>query len=318
MERFADQGVTQNEVAGEAAMGGNEAGTNPTTGTTGTTMGTETTATETTGTNMNNDVQPARKQTLFRHPTHRMIGGVAGGLADLMGWDPVLVRVLWVIATLATGVGGGLLAYIALWMLIPVGTAATGQMKPAAIELNERNLGRTAIVLIALGALWLLANVGILPWLWEGFWDVAGLVFWPALLIAAGYMILRYTGQVNDINWNWRGTKDRVQSEVNGRVPTKQSMQQIFRNFRTNLPLKRSRNDRIFMGVCGGIGQRLGVDANLVRLVLAAFSVGSIGMVVLIYVLLGLFLPETPVTALQSYNDDAQDVQVIDVTTSNV
>ncbi len=46
------------------------------------------------------------------------------------------------------------------------------------------------------------------------------------------------------------------------------------------------------MGVCGGIGQKIGIDANLVRLVWAAFSIGSIGMGVLIYVLVGLFLPE--------------------------
>jgi phage shock protein C len=96
------------------------------------------------------------------------------------------------------------------------------------------------------------------------------------------------------------------------RMPTKQSFQQSLRSVRERFPLKRTRTDRIFMGVCGGIGQRIGVDSNLVRLVWAAFSVGSVGMGVLIYVLLGLFLPQEQVTEIQSYVDDAQDVQVID------
>lgn len=42
------------------------------------------------------------------------------------------------------------------------------------------------------------------------------------------------------------------------------------------IPLRRSRNDRLILGVCGGIGQRLGIDSNLVRLVWVALSIGSV------------------------------------------
>jgi phage shock protein PspC (stress-responsive transcriptional regulator) len=255
---------------------------------------------------------------LYRHPQDRLLGGVCGGLGDLMGWDANLVRILWVVVTLATG-GGGVLAYLVLWALLPVGTSTEGQVRPAALSLNEQSLGRAAIVLIGLGVLWLLANVGILPWLWGAFWRVTSLIFWPALLIGAGYLLLRYTGKGEwNLNWNWRGTKDRVQSSVNGAMPTKESMKQNLRSARERFPLKRSRTDRIFMGVCGGMGQRMGIDANLVRLVWAAFSVGSIGMGVLIYVVLGLVLPEEVVTSVQPYGDEPQDVQVIDIRTSQV
>ncbi|MCC6165909.1 MAG: PspC domain-containing protein [Caldilineaceae bacterium] len=89
------------------------------------------------------------------------------------------------------------------------------------------------------------------------------------------------------------------------------------RQARQRFPLKRSRTDRIFMGVCGGIGRRLGIDANLVRLVWAAFSVGSIGMGVLLYVILGLLLPEAPVTEIAPYPAE-QDIQVIDISTTRV
>jgi len=63
----------------------------------------------------------AAKNTLFRHPTDKLVGGVCGGLADYFGFDPTLVRILWVVMTLVTS-GGGFLAYLALWLLLPVGT----------------------------------------------------------------------------------------------------------------------------------------------------------------------------------------------------
>jgi phage shock protein PspC (stress-responsive transcriptional regulator) len=273
--------------------------------------------TNTTNDSSNGTIPGTRKQMLYRHPQDRLIGGICGGLGDLTGMDANLVRILWVVATLITG-GGGILAYIALWMLLPVGTVSEGQIRPPAFALNGLNMGRTAVILIGLGVLWLLANVGILPWLWDGFWSVMQVVFWPALLIGVGYLLLNYSGRGEfKMNWNWRSTKDRMQNGVAERMPTKQSMKESFNSMRQRFPLKRSRTDRIFMGVCGGLGQRLGIDANLVRLVWAAFSVGSIGMGVLIYILLGLFLPQEEVTALQPY-DEMQDVQVIDARSTQV
>ncbi len=255
------------------------------------------------------------KRMLFRHPTTKILGGVCGGLADFFGWDPALVRILWVVATVATS-GGGFLAYLALWMLLPVGTVEDGMQRPPAIELNERNLGRAAFLLIGLGGLWLLANIGILPWLWHGFWRLVGLFFWPALLIGAGYVLLRYTGR-GEWNYNWGQTADRIKAGVSDKMPSKVNIKQGLQSTRQHIPLKRSRSDRMFMGVCGGIGKAIGIDANLVRLIWAAFSVGSIGMGVLLYIVLGLLLPEEPVTAVTPYQDDGQDVKIIDVSTGH-
>jgi phage shock protein C len=56
-------------------------------------------------------------RTLTRSSTDRKISGVSGGLADYLGIDPVLVRVGFVVTTLASGVG--LLAYLALLALVP-------------------------------------------------------------------------------------------------------------------------------------------------------------------------------------------------------
>jgi phage shock protein PspC (stress-responsive transcriptional regulator) len=252
--------------------------------------------------------------TLYRHPTHKVLGGVCGGLADFLGWDATLIRIFWVVLTLATG-GGGLLAYLALWILLPVGTVGGGQDRPATIELNERTLVRAAYILIGLGALWLLGNVGVLPWLWSGLWQLLSVVFWPALLIGAGVLLLRgLQGK------NWRedlgGLSQRFKSRVNGHVPSGDDVKASLKEARQRFPLKRSRTDRIFMGVCGGLARKLGIDANLVRLVWAAFSVGSIGMGVFLYVLLGLLLPEDVPADLSDYRRDAQEVHIVDGTVS--
>jgi phage shock protein PspC (stress-responsive transcriptional regulator) len=53
-----------------------------------------------------------------------MIGGVAGGLAEYTGIDPVLWRVGFVGLTVAGG--AGVLVYLLLWVLMPPGPLAPG------------------------------------------------------------------------------------------------------------------------------------------------------------------------------------------------
>ncbi len=60
--------------------------------------------------------QPTRR--LTRSRTDRMVGGVCGGLARYWNTDPVLLRILTVVLTLATG-GAFLVGYIIAWIAIP-------------------------------------------------------------------------------------------------------------------------------------------------------------------------------------------------------
>ncbi len=54
---------------------------------------------------------------LYRTEKDKVLGGVCGGLGEYFDVDPILIRLLWVIFTLAFG--GGLLAYIIAWIIIP-------------------------------------------------------------------------------------------------------------------------------------------------------------------------------------------------------
>ena len=42
---------------------------------------------------------------LYRSGVNRMIGGVCGGVAEYFSLDPTLVRVLWLVFSIFTGIG---------------------------------------------------------------------------------------------------------------------------------------------------------------------------------------------------------------------
>lgn len=54
---------------------------------------------------------------LYRSRSERKIAGICGGLGAYFNQDPVLFRILWVI--LALGLGGGIIAYLVLWLIVP-------------------------------------------------------------------------------------------------------------------------------------------------------------------------------------------------------
>ncbi len=54
---------------------------------------------------------------LTKSATERMLCGVCGGIAEYIGTDPTVIRVLWVIFSLMGG--SGLLAYIIAAIIIP-------------------------------------------------------------------------------------------------------------------------------------------------------------------------------------------------------
>ncbi len=56
---------------------------------------------------------------LYRSRRSRILAGVCGGLAEWLGWDPTLVRVLYVIGSALSVAFPGLIVYIVLWVLMP-------------------------------------------------------------------------------------------------------------------------------------------------------------------------------------------------------
>ncbi|MBB6338956.1 phage shock protein PspC (stress-responsive transcriptional regulator) [Xanthomonas arboricola] len=61
----------------------------------------------------------ATTNTLSRSLNDRMIAGVVGGVARRFGWSSTLLRVLFVIVSIASAAFPGILVYLILWLLIP-------------------------------------------------------------------------------------------------------------------------------------------------------------------------------------------------------
>ena len=116
-------------------------------------------------------VPSGSRKKLFRSSTDKKIAGVCAGLADYWDVDATLIRVLWLVLTLFTGIG--LLAYPMLWMVLPVapvgvtptsGTAVErveSQAEPAKAEPPAIRASRVAILVFVVGAV------------------AAALYFWP-------------------------------------------------------------------------------------------------------------------------------------------
>ena len=120
---------------------------------------------------------------LHRSATDRVVTGVCGGLAEYLEVDPSLVRLAFIVGFLWGG--ASLLVYIVMALVLPVET----QPQAPTFNRQERSRYLAGGVLILLGALLLIGNLGWAPWL---SWNL----FWPAVLIViGGALLLRSSGE---------------------------------------------------------------------------------------------------------------------------
>lgn len=60
-----------------------------------------------------------KSKILYRSQKNRVIAGVLGGLADYIGIDANLLRLIWIVLTAITGFIPGIVAYILAALIIP-------------------------------------------------------------------------------------------------------------------------------------------------------------------------------------------------------
>jgi len=63
----------------------------------------------------------ARTTGLTRSIHDRVLAGVVAGIAHRFGWNPTLLRILYVIGSAVSVAFPGILVYLVLWLLIPEG-----------------------------------------------------------------------------------------------------------------------------------------------------------------------------------------------------
>lgn len=147
------------------------------------------------------------KARLYRSRTDRMLGGVCGGLGHYLNVDPTLVRLVFVLVGVGTGIG--LFLYPLMWIIIPaeghsiakpsetIGEGAREMADQAKTlsttvssswQQSDPQAGKfVGGALILLGTIFMIQNLHI-PWLrWVNF-DL----LWPILLILAGVLLIRH------------------------------------------------------------------------------------------------------------------------------
>jgi phage shock protein C len=61
--------------------------------------------------------KPAPIKRLYRSGREKILGGVCGGIGEYLNVDPTLIRLLWILISLAYGMG--ILLYIIMWIIVP-------------------------------------------------------------------------------------------------------------------------------------------------------------------------------------------------------
>jgi signal transduction histidine kinase len=133
----------------------------------------------------------APRPRLERSRSDRVIGGVAAGIGHHLGIEPLVVRVAFVVLTLAFGFG--LVVYLLAWLLAPL-EPADAAAAPRSRILIRPTLGQ------ALGGTLILAGI-LLLLLVSGFWFGQTLA-WPVSLAAIGFAILwARSGEERGARW---------------------------------------------------------------------------------------------------------------------
>jgi phage shock protein PspC (stress-responsive transcriptional regulator) len=75
---------------------------------------------------------PGPQKPLRRSRKNKVIAGVCAGLADYFNIDMILVRLIWVLVVLFSGIFPGVIAYFICWLVIPYAEDAAPAPAPPA------------------------------------------------------------------------------------------------------------------------------------------------------------------------------------------
>lgn len=222
---------------------------------------------------------PGEAKRLYKSRTNRMIDGVCGGVAEYFGLDPTLVRIAWVLLTLLGG--SGILLYIIAMIVMPANPSFVLRPEGASVTTSSASNHRFwGILLVIVGALLLMSNLG----LWHRWWGFSWDVMLPTVLILAGIAFL--FGGRNYVSSP--GAAPATQPEPSGSAPSQPGPPvQPTR-------LYRSRAERKMFGVCGGIGTYFGIDPTIVRILFVISAFASFGLVIFAYILMAIIVPDEP------------------------
>ncbi len=214
------------------------------------------------------------RRRLHKSRTDRIVDGVCGGLAEYLGVDATVMRLLLVAFSILS-IGVGVIFYVIAMIVIPtepLGLDPSGEHS----ERETRSAGGSTVTLV-LGVVIVIIGVTLffhyhdfLPFSFT--FHQFGRLALPIIFILIGGALL--LGKVKN-----ESASEGVEGEsVNTGVEKKR--------------LTRSVRDKKIAGVCGGLAEYLEVDPTIVRLAYVVLAFASFGLALILYVACAFVIPK--------------------------
>jgi phage shock protein PspC (stress-responsive transcriptional regulator) len=221
--------------------------------------------------------EKTKSSRFFKSRKDRMIDGVCGGLAEYLGADVTLVRILWLVSVFLKGLG--LIAYFLAMIIVPVNPEHKNLKEE---EKTKRNPALIWGGILIIFGLLLLFQQWDFPLDWDfpmifpfyPWWHIPWGTLWPLSFIILGIAYIAFILK-----------KDK--KEERGKSVEKGGMAGR---------LCRTPDDKLLGGVCGGIGRHWNIDPTLVRICFVVLALMTNLLVwIVLYIALLFVLPQETV-----------------------
>jgi phage shock protein PspC (stress-responsive transcriptional regulator) len=83
---------------------------------------------------------PSGYRRMYRDPDNRLVGGVCSGMAAYWGTDPLIIRIIFIVATLIFL--SGTIIYLILWIVLPEAKTTAQKLEMRGETVNISNIGK--------------------------------------------------------------------------------------------------------------------------------------------------------------------------------
>ncbi len=211
---------------------------------------------------------------LYKSSDDRIVDGVCGGLAEYLGLDATVVRLLLVAFSILS-IGAGVIFYIIGMLVIPIRPVSLDESSEPGESRRSSSAGSTVtlvlgIIIVIVGVTLLFDYYDLIP-VSIVFHQFGRLALPIIFILIGGALLLGREKKGND--------KEGVEGEsFEAGVEKKR--------------LARSVRDKKIAGVCGGLAEYFEVDSTIVRLVYVALAFASFGLALILYVACAFIIPK--------------------------
>ncbi len=219
------------------------------------------------------------KKKFYKSRKDKMIDGVCGGLAEFLGVDGNVVRVVWLLSIFIKGLG--IIAYVLAMIIVPVNPEHKNLNGAAKRKRNPAFFWGLFLILLGFVFLW---NHLDWPYHWNfpwnfrffPFWGISWEMLWPLALIFLGVAYIIYV-----LRKEKREAKPKEKGGDHGDEEKK---------------LVRMTENKMIGGVCSGFGRHFNIDTTIIRIALVILALATdVLLWIVIYAFLFIVIPQAEV-----------------------